>query len=283
MMPPIAAALVLTLGAGLWLFITGLRPTGTSATHRAQSRRLSGARRQQLRLGVIGLVIGIAVWLLTGYFVAVIAGPAIALITPSLIPRSTGKKTIDRLNGMEEWARSLSGLLSAGGDIEQAIIASRNSAPEALKEEIGMLAARLQAGIPIEHALEALGDDLDDPTGDMLVGSLSLGARRRGSGLARLLEGTASTISDDVAARRQIEADRAKPRANARFIAAIAVLVIAGEFIFNPSYVEPYKTPLGQIVLIALVALFLVGLVGMNLASREPKGQRLLRPTGGTR
>lgn len=280
MMPTIAALIVAAAGAGLWLLVTGLRPTGNT-TSAPRRRQISRTQQKQLRLLLAGAAVGLLLWLLTGYFVAVLALPALAFIAPHLIPHSTGNTTIEKLNAMEEWTRSLTGLLGASSGIEQAIVASRGSAPEALKEEIGMLAARLQAGIPIERALEAFGDDLDDPTGDLLTGSLILGTRRRGSGLARLLDGTAQTISDDVAARRQIEADRAKPRANARIIAAIAILIIAGQFVLNPAYVEPYKTPLGQVVLVVLVAVFLAGLWWMNLASREPKGRRLLRSTGG--
>lgn len=274
----LAALLVITAGVAIWLLIAGLRPVAASSTPRRQ--QLTRSQRRQLQLLAAGLAIGLLLWIITGYIAAVIAAPVLALLAPQLIPHSTGKTTIERLTAMEEWTRSLVGLLGASAAIEQAIIASRSSAPEALKEEIGMLAARLQNGIPIEQALTQFGDDLDDTTGDLLTGSLLLGTRRRGSGLARLLEGTAETIADDVAARRQVEADRAKPRANARFITVIAVVVIAIEFLFNPAYVEPYRTGLGQVILIGLVTLFLAALWWMNIVARYPKGQRLLRPTG---
>ncbi len=279
MIPILAALLTVVAGSAIWLLIAGLRPVAAPSSTPRRSQ-LTRPQRKQLQLIAIGLVIGLLLWILTGYIAAVIAAPILALLAPQLIPRSTEKSTIARLTAMEEWTRSLVGLLGATASIEQAIIASRSSAPKALKEEIGMLAARLQSGIPIEQALTQFGDDLDDTTGDLLTGSLILGTRRRGAGLARLLEGTAETIADDVAARRQIEADRAKPRANARFITVIAVVVIAVEFLFNPAYVEPYRTALGQIILIVLVALFLAALWWMNIVARDPKGQRLLRPTG---
>lgn len=279
MIPILAALLTVVAGSAIWLLIAGLRPVAAPSSTPRRSQ-LTRPQRKQLQLIAIGLVIGLLLWILTGYIAAVIAAPILALLAPQLIPRSTEKSTIARLTAMEEWTRSLVGLLGATASIEQAIIASRSSAPKALKEEIGMLAARLQSGIPIEQALTQFGDDLDDTTGDLLTGSLVLGTRRRGAGLARLLEGTAETIADDVAARRQIEADRAKPRANARFITVIAVVVIAVEFLFNPAYVEPYRTALGQIILIALVALSLAALWWMNIVARDPKGQRLLRPTG---
>lgn len=280
MIPFIASLLALTVGTGIWLLIAGTRPAPDTAPRRRRS--LTRNQRRQLLILAAATAAGIVLWLITGYFVAVVALPVIAWLIPHLVPRSASVPTITRLNAMEEWTRSLTGVLGAGAGIEQAIIASRSSAPAALSSEVGMLAARLQAGIPIERALESFGDDLDDPTGDILTGSLILGARRRGTGLARLLDGTAETISEDVAARRLIEADRSKPRSNARIIAIIAIVVLLGEFIFNPTYVEPYRTPIGQLLLAALGGLFLASLWWMNAATREPKSQRLLH-TGGTR
>lgn len=279
MIPLTASLIALTIGAGIWVLITGAQPA--PARPARSSRTLTRSQRRQILTFAVATVLGAVAWLLSGYFVALLALPAIAWIAPHLLPRSAGVPTITRLNAMEEWTRSLTGVLGAGAGIEQAIIASRASAPAALSSEVGMLAARLQAGIPIERALESFGDDLDDPTGDLLTGSLILGARRRGTGLARLLDGTAETISEDVAARRLIEADRSKPRSNARTIAIIAIVVIAGEFIFNPSYVEPYRSPIGQLLLVVLIAIFLTSLWWMNAATREPKGQRILH-TGGT-
>ena len=51
--------------------------------------------------------------------------------------------------------------------------------------------------------------------GDLVAANLILGARRRGAGLASVLEGLAESVAADVRARRQVEADRAKPRATA--------------------------------------------------------------------
>lgn len=276
----IAAFLVIILGAGIWAVIVGITPSDTT-TQPARSTSLTRSQQRQLLTLTAGLAVGVLVWLLSGYLISVLAAPALFFIAPQLIPRSDGKKKIQKLTAMEEWARSLAGVLGAGAGIEQAIIASKGSTPAAIKDEVSMLAARLQAGVPIERALEIFGDDLDDVTGDLLTGSLIIGSRRRGSGLARLLEGTAETIADDVQSRRQIEADRAKPRANARTISIIAITVIAGQFLFNPQYVEPFKTPIGQIILGALTTLFIFGLWWMNAVTREKKEARLLRSAGG--
>ncbi len=86
--------------------------------------------------------------------------------------------------------------------------------------EVHRLVARLRARWVTEDALRAFADELDDSTGDLVAANLILGARRRGAGLASVLEGLAESVAADVRARRQVEADRAKPRATARWVTA---------------------------------------------------------------
>ena len=110
--------------------------------------------------------------------------------------------------------------------------------------------ARLRARWATEEALRAFADELDDATGDLVAANLILGARRRGAGLASVLEGLAESVAADVRARRQVEADRAKPRATARWVTLISVSVLV-VLALSGDYVEPYGTPLGQVLLVA--------------------------------
>lgn len=282
MLPFLAALCAIALILGLWLLVTGTIPAPITEKTK-HPRRLTPAQRRRGATILAATALGGALWLVTGYFVALPALPAIALLLPHLLPRSSEKAPIERLNALEEWTRSLSAVLGAQAGLEGAIITSRTSVGDPIKREVSRLAARLQAGVPTKAALESFADDLDDPTGDVLAGSLLLGSFRRGPGLAKVLDGAAEMISDDVAARREIEADRAKPRANARIITVIAVVVLLLLFVANPTYVEPYKTLFGQVILSTLTAMFLASLWWMNIASRSPKNRRILRTTGGTR
>jgi Flp pilus assembly protein TadB len=126
---------------------------------------------------------------------------------------------------MEEWTRSLSGVLTVGVGLEQALVATlRSTRPDHRRGH--RLVARLRARWDTEAALRAFADELDDSTGDLIAANLILGARRRGAGLASVLEGLAESVAADVRARRQVEADRAKPRATARWVTLISVGVL---------------------------------------------------------
>ena len=109
--------------------------------------------------------------------------------------------------------------------------------------------SRLRARWATEDALRAFADDLDDATGDVIAANLILGARRRGAGLASVLDGLAESVAADVRARREIEADRAKPRATARWVTIITVGVLAFLAVTG-NYVAPYGSPLGQVLLV---------------------------------
>ena len=63
--------------------------------------------------------------------------------------------------------------------------------------------SRLRARWDTEDALRAFADELDDATGDLVAANLILGARRRGAGLASVLEGLAESVAADVRARRR--------------------------------------------------------------------------------
>ena len=170
---------------------------------------------------------------------------------------------IVRLEAMEEWTRSLAGVLTVGVGLEQALVATLRSTPAPIAGEVNRLVSRLRARWVTEDALRAFADELDDSTGDLIAANLILGARRRGAGLASVLEGLAESVSADVRSRRQVEADRAKPRATARWVtlisaSALLVLAISGD------YVKPYGTPVGQVLLVLLLTAYIATLVWMK-------------------
>ena len=183
---------------------------------------------------------------------------------------------------MEEWTRSLSGVLTVGVGLEQALVATLRSTPAAIAPEVTRLVARLRARWVTEDALRAFADELDDATGDLVAANLILGSRRRGAGLASVLEGLAESVAADVRARRQVEADRAKPRATARWVTLISVGVLV-ILAVSGTYVEPYQSALGQVILVALLAMYVATLVWMKRMAIGREMPRFLAPVPVTR
>lgn len=283
MSPLLAAVAAMLVLGGLITVVAGMRPAPVLARpgRTSPGRRLFGgpgrlSPRTRRLLGA-GLVAGLLAWLVTGWFVAVLVLPVAFAGLPVLLLVPQGDTPIARLEAMEEWTRSLAGVLTVGVGIEQALIATARSTPDAIRPEVSTLVARLRARWSTADALRAFADDLDDATGDLIAASLLLGATRRGNGLVSVLEGLASTVADDVRIRRAIEADRAKPRTTARWVTMITVAVLA-LFSLNSSYIAPYGSGIGQLVLVLLLA----GYVGALLWLRQmAAGTKLPRFIGG--
>jgi tight adherence protein B len=213
---------------------------------------------------------------LSGWLAAVLLVPAAVAGLPVLLSAPRAATRISRLEAMEEWSRSLAGVLTVGIGLEEALLATLRSTPDPIRGEVARLVARLRARWSTEEALRLFADELDDTTGDLVAANLILGARRRGAGLASVLESLAESVAADVRARRAIEADRAKPRATARWVTAITVVVLA-VLAVTGSYVRPYASPLGQLLLVTLLSLYVAVLVWMR---RMAVGQPLPRFLG---
>ncbi|MGW4101889.1 type II secretion system F family protein [Streptomyces sp. NPDC004976] len=219
-------------------------------------------RRRALSVGAIGVFA--VVWLASGNFVAgVLLGAAVIGVPWLVTPGQIAAERIGQLEALSEWTQRLAGLLRLGMGLEQAMMTSRQSAPDELAAQIVNLSDRLRLGWRPGDALRAFGDELDDVTGDKVVAALILSVNDRGPGLAQALEDLAGSVRDEVAKKRSIEADRAKPRTTVRWMTFITVgIVVAGFFV--PSYTAPYSTLLGQLVLAFLTAGFVATLALMR-------------------
>jgi len=271
-MAVIAALLGALVAAGLVMVIAGVRPA-------VRRPILKPAVRRQWRspavLAVVLVLAGLVVALVTGWIVAVVLFPLIGLGVPYLIGKSQNSTDIAKLEAMEEWTRSLSGILTAGAGLEQALVATLRSAPGPLQPDVARLVVRLRARWTTPAAIRAFADDLNDPTGDIIATNLLLGAQKRGDGLATILEGLAESVALDIRARRQIEADAAKPRATARWVTVITTVILAALF-FTGAYVRPYTTGIGQFILLALLGAYGGTLMWMKRTAAGPRPVRFL-------
>jgi Flp pilus assembly protein TadB len=276
--PALAGALVV---GGLIVLVVGLRPSPI-VERPSRPRKVRTVTRQTRMLLLGGLAAGIVAFLVTGWVLALVIVPVAFVGLPILLSSSSAAQRIERLEAMEEWSRSLSGVLTVGVGLEQALVATLRSTPAAIAPEVTRLVARLRARWVTEDALRAFADELDDATGDLVAANLILGSRRRGAGLASVLEGLAESVAADVRARRQVEADRAKPRATARWVTLISVGVLV-ILAVSGTYVEPYQSALGQVILVALLAMYVATLVWMKRMAIGRAMPRFLAPVPATR
>ena len=261
------------IAAGLAMFVFWLWPAEPEP---AKPRRGPGLVERMHRvpvrtrwLAVGGLVSGVLIAVFTGWWIAALVLPVAAVGLPVLIVGTPEKRRIERMEAMAEWTRGLAGVLSAGIGLEQALVAMLRSTPPAILPEVRALVGRMQTSWSSEDALRAFADDLDDPTGDLIAAYLILGARRRGGSLATVLQAVADSVAEDVASRRQIEADRAKPRGAMRWV---TIITAGGLGLYALSGgMAAYGSPVGQVALAGILALYALTLVWMKrMATPKP-------------
>jgi len=289
LIPALAGALFV---AGLIGLVVGPPPQrpGTPTSHRRTllATSLLGGRLVRVspktrRRGLIALILGLIIAVLTGWVIAVIALPAAAIGLPFLLSPATGGPTPERLQALEEWSRGLSGRLTIGTGLDSALKRSLSTAPDAIGPEVTRLVNRLWSGWDTARALRVFADELDDEVGDFIALNLVLAATNRGPGLAPALDGIAESVAATVRARRQIAADQQKPRTTASIVTIISIAVLT-YMALNGSYIRPYSTALGQVILLALLTLYVGILLWMRSMSKPPKTARLMvRAEGGTR
>lgn len=264
----------LALAAAVLIVLNGRLPAprgGWTRMHAARSRR-------SWQQSVAALLLGAGAWWATGWPVGgVVVAAAVAGLPRVLAP--TASREIARSEAVATWTRRVGDLLASGaGGLPQAITRSADTAPAPIAEPVQRLVRRMRTE-RTDLALRGFADELADPAADAVVLALLLRLRAGGRGLADLLHDQAQEQSEQVRARRQVEADRATPRTTVRCLIAIVLVMLAGLFLFAGHYLAPFATPAGQGVLAALAALGAGSVAWMHRLTTPPRAERVLLTT----
>jgi tight adherence protein B len=279
----IAAGLLIT--AGLLGIAYGLRRHARLASRRTQSlhqlwtrvtRRPPGPcgrRRDMILLGSV--IMGSIIAMLTGWLILIVVLPLLALGLPYLLilPR---QRDIELLEALDRWVRSLAATLTTGKSITDAIRISRRTAPPLLADEINTLVTRLNNRWETRDALMRFADAIDSPDADGVVAALILASSRGANGASITLQALADSIQAQLKGRRAIEVERSKPYVVVRQVTVISLSTLILVFVLSPDFFAPYRTPLGQALLSALLIIYLASLILMRRKARQPDRPRIL-------
>jgi Flp pilus assembly protein TadB len=265
------------VAAGLVLFTAELtRRAPAPGTPPPRSLRAALPTAMAVRL-LAALIAFLLVLLITRWPVAAIAAALAVIFLPRLTSSREQRRRTATLEALEQWARRLADMLTASRALEDALEASARSAPPAIAGQVGALARRLAARTGTETALRAFAADVADPAGDRIAAALIIATSRRGGGAHAVLSALAEMLGRDVAARREIDAERAQHRTTVRWI----TVFIVGFTIFaaaNRSYSAPFGTVAGQVVLAMVACLYAAGLGWLHRLGGIPAPGRFLDP-----
>ncbi len=233
--------------------------------------------RQTCRRALIALICGLATLAITRWPVAMIAAMLAVLFLPRLTSSRAAQRRAGVLEGLELWTRRLSDMLTASRGVEDALEASARQAPAAIEPAVSALGRRLAARVGTEQALRAFAADIADPAGDRIAAALIIATGRRGGAVRDVLNALAVMLARDVAARREIEADRAQHRTTVKWL-TLFMLGFTVFAIIDRSYAAPFGTLPGQIVMALVVALYAGGLGWLHHLGSVPGPGRFLAP-----
>ncbi|MCK2243694.1 MULTISPECIES: type II secretion system F family protein [unclassified Crossiella] len=274
-MTALSVVLGVALAAALGLTVAGLRtsPMRDRSGPRRSAAALRLRRWSWLQPLMLGLVVGGVVGWASGWPVAAVAAGLGAVLVPRAVAQPGNRSMITTLEAVAEWTRRLADLLGTGaGGLEAAITASAHTAPAAIAEQVQALAASTRVG-GLDPALWEFARQLDHAAAHRVVACLILRHRSGGRGLIPILNELASSLRQDVAGRRQVEADRAKIRTSVRALLAIITAMTIGLLAATEDYLAPFDTLTGQLwlaLVFGLIALACTWLAALTRPRPEP-------------
>jgi tight adherence protein B len=202
-----------------------------------------------------------------------------------LWPRMARGGTIERagiakLEALATWTESLRDAATSAAALETAIPLTLRGAPQQLEPVVRDLVNCLAVRVPLPEALSRFADSVDDASADLVVAALSLNARQRGGSLRRVLTVLAEHTREELSARRQVSKERGAIRRQSQQIAGAMLLLVVGQAVVAPGWVEPYGTPTGQLILAVLGGCYLALAIRLqHLGVPEPAPRFLSTPS----
>ena len=267
------------VGGGIALFIVAMRGWAPKPPKAGQTSgdRASEVIRFLSQRGSLAIVSGLAVLGLTRWAVLGIATAVLVFTWDRLFGGAAEERaSMKRVEALAAWTESLRDTIAGAVGLEQAIPASARAAGPALRAHLTSLVDRLRSRTPLPEALQHLADEIDDASADIIIAALILNARLRGPGLRDVLGALAKSAREEVDMRQRVMAQRASTRRSVQIVVVVSVVFVLGLAIFNRSFVEPYGTAIGQLVLTLVCALFAAGFWWLRKLSKIETPERFL-------
>jgi tight adherence protein B len=219
---------------------------------------------------VLPLVTALLVGTVTRWPVAALLAAAATAFLPSMLRSTTSRDVTRRTEAVAVWTELLRDTLTASAGLAQSIVATAGVAPDELREPVTHLADRIMSGVPMDDALRLFALEVHDSSADDVVAALRLAATSRAQRLVELLGALADSTRDEVTMRLRVEASRTSARSGVRTVVCFSIGFVALLMVVARSYLSPYGSITGQLVLVVVGFCYGAGLILMV---------RLVRPT----
>lgn len=261
---------------GLVLLVDALTPQEAARTVGPDDSLLTRFRGSGKRW-LLAIAAGLLVLLLTRWLVAALACGALIVLWDKLFGGSREEKLgIAKIEALAAWTESLRDTVAGAIGMEQAIPASAYAAAPAIQADLMTLSDRLRVRMPLPEALQRFAEEIDDASADLIIAALILNSRLRGPGLRDVLTSLSTSARAELEMRQRVNAGRRSTRRSVQIVVGVTIAFVLVLAIFNREYVEPYGTPVGQIVLLVILAIFAAGVMWLRALSKFESPERFL-------
>ncbi|SHK76830.1 Flp pilus assembly protein TadB [Nocardiopsis flavescens] len=259
-------------GLGVFLLCVWAAPLIADRVRRGRGRPLPRPGKI-----VFAVAAAVGVWLFTGWPVAAALAAAAVWWAPQVLGNDhEHKQQVEGVEAVAAWTEMLRDLMAGSSGLHQAVAATAPIAPEPLREAVQRLAEDMRAGRDTRTSLHTFAQTVDNPTGDLVASALAMAATRHATDLGVLLGALAESARDQAAMLVKVSANRARLRTSSRIIMGATLGMASLMLLFNPEYLAPFDTALGQIILAIIGAIWATAVVWMTRMSRFSLGPRVL-------
>jgi tight adherence protein B len=216
-------------------------------------------------VGVLGALLG---WLLAG---AALALPlaCVAAVTPYLfVLRSVTKRKVTFEAQFPDVLDLIAASLESGASLAHALQLVVDEADQPTADEFGRVLTATRVGTPLPEALAALSERLGSTDVDWTVRAITV-QQRTGGKLAEILRIVARTMRERAEIQREVRTLTVEGRWSAYILGSLPFAVAAVLLTINPHYMSPlFHDPIGVAMIAGAGLLMLCGLVWMRFIVR---------------
>ena len=251
------AAISAGIGLGFLLVVQGVR--GRQVLPDRTMERATSFNGPGLAWFAGASMAALLVLSITRWPVAAAATFGFVLSAPRMLGGSeTRADGIARTQAVATWTEMIRDNMAGAAGLEQALIATGQVAPTAIAPEVRRFVHRVE-DMPLGEALTQLGDDLDHPSADLVVAALANAVRMESRELGPLLTRLAESIRGDVRMRLRVEVGRARIRTSARIVMGVTIFTVSFLYLFSRPLLAVYDSPIGQLWLLVVLSIFVLG------------------------
>jgi tight adherence protein B len=207
------------------------------------------------------LIFPLMVMLITNFNIALsIVAVAVGIVGPlGYLTVKAGMRTRRFLAQLPDTLQLLSGSLSAGYSLPQAVDAVVRQGTPPIADELRKALVEARLGAPIEDALDDVGDRMRSKDFHWVVMAIRI-QRQVGGNLAEVLATTAATLRERERLRRQVQVLSAEGRLSAYVLFGLPVVFSLYLMAARPYYLKPLiDDPIGWVLLGGMAIFLTVG------------------------